>query len=153
MFLAYLLLLARSLLWLAPLPFLAIMLLLALCCFWVLLLTSFLFSTSLVSLIFWRQCVDCPPISSDFRIHAVVLRSAAAGVLLLLTSSLPGVSTFVDVPSVVYTSTVAGVRSTKLGPEMATSKASAILAPKSRDFQGSPLPMPQVMDVARLKTI
>jgi hypothetical protein len=54
-----------------------------------------------------------------------VLRSAAAGVLLLLTSSLPGVSTIVDVPSVIYTSTVTGVRSMKLGPEMATSKASA----------------------------
>jgi hypothetical protein len=87
-----------------------------------------------------------------------VLRSAAAGVLLLLTSSLPGVSTSLvstidDVPSVVYTSTVAGVRSMKLGPEMATSKASAILAQKSRDFQGSPLSMPRVMDVARLKPL
>jgi hypothetical protein len=34
-----------------------------------------------------------------------------------------------------------------MGPEMATSEASAIWAQKSGDFQGSPLPMARVMDL------
>jgi hypothetical protein len=36
---------------------------------------------------------------------------------------------------------------TFLGPEMATSEASAIWAQKSRDFQGPPLPMARIMDL------
>jgi hypothetical protein len=36
---------------------------------------------------------------------------------------------------------------------MASSEANAIWGQKIRDFQGPPLPMPLVMDVARLKTI
>jgi hypothetical protein len=36
---------------------------------------------------------------------------------------------------------------------MTTSEASPIWAQKSQDFQGLPLPMPRVMDVASLKTI
>jgi hypothetical protein len=35
-----------------------------------------------------------------------------------------------------------------LGPDMATSEASAIWAQKSRDFQGPPLPMALVMDLS-----
>jgi hypothetical protein len=33
-----------------------------------------------------------------------------------------------------------------MGPEMATSEASAIWAKKSQDFQGPPLPLGRVMD-------
>ncbi len=42
---------------------------------------------------------------------------------------------------------------TFLDPEMATGKASAIWAQKSRDFQGPPLPLAQVMDLPPSKPL
>jgi hypothetical protein len=42
---------------------------------------------------------------------------------------------------------------TFFGPEMATSEASAIWTQKSRDFQGPPLSMPQVMDLPASKPL
>jgi hypothetical protein len=42
---------------------------------------------------------------------------------------------------------------TFLGSEMATSEASAIGAQKSPDFQGPPVPIPQVMDLPASKPL